>query len=120
MSETAAGAPGTLFLERRHFETLLKLLRAHVPGREVWAFGSRATGKYVWRFSDIDLAVAGTLSQNERHSLKEALEASTLPVKVDVVELGRVDAAFADRIGPDLAVLPTGAPEEITARTAAT
>ncbi len=112
MSETADSAPGTLFpgslssgtlfLARRHFETLLHLLAKHAPGKEVSAFGSRATGRYVWRFSDIDLAVEGTLSPKERYDLQEAFEESNLPVKVDVVELGRADTAFAERIRPDL------------------
>ena len=50
-------------------EIVAAILRKHVPGRAVWAFGSRATGKRVKRFSDLDLAVEGRLTAAESLSL---------------------------------------------------
>ena len=64
-------------LNPNHLGTVKAILAEHVPGCEVWAFGSRVT----WTakdYSDLDLAIvgeapldAGTLSR-----LKEAFEES--------------------------------------------
>ncbi len=98
------------FLAPKHRYLLLTLLQRHVPDRTVWAFGSRATGKYLRRFSDLDLAVEHSLPSQIRSDLLEALDDSDLPVKVDLVELDRVDAAFAARIRPDFVALQVSAP----------
>lgn len=42
-----------------HLEIVKAILRKHVPDREVYYFGSRATGT-AKKFSDLDLAVIGT------------------------------------------------------------
>ena len=46
-------------IEPQEWKELAAILHNHLPGRRVWAFGSRATGKRVRRFSDLDLAVGG-------------------------------------------------------------
>jgi hypothetical protein len=43
-----------------------------------------------------------------RSDLKEALEESKLPIRVDFVELERVDKAFAERIRPDFVLVRNG------------
>lgn len=91
-----------LFLAQRHQGILRQLLDEHLPGTAVWAFGSRATGKYLGRFSDLDLAVERKLPCEVRSDLLEALNESDLPIKIDLVELDNVDPAFAARIRPDL------------------
>ena len=53
--------PMPLDLEPRHFAMVLDILRRRVPERSVWAYGSRATGRHLKRFSDLDLAVEGKL-----------------------------------------------------------
>jgi predicted nucleotidyltransferase len=40
-------------------KTVLTILRRYIPDREVWAFGSRVSGK-VKPFSDLDLAILGS------------------------------------------------------------
>lgn len=40
--------------------TVLQILRRHVPGREVRAFGSRTHGRNLKPTSDLDLVVMGT------------------------------------------------------------
>jgi predicted nucleotidyltransferase len=98
-----------LFLAQRHREELLRILQMYVPEQNVWAFGSRATGKRLGRFSDLDLAVERTIQPSVRHDLKDALDESKLPIRVDFVELDRVDAAFAERIRPDFVLVRSGA-----------
>ena len=68
-------------------------------GVRVYLFGSRATGG-ARAGSDIDIAVdpceplpPGTLAE-----LREALEESTIPFRVDVVDLRDTDARFRDRV----------------------
>jgi predicted nucleotidyltransferase len=83
-----------------------EVLQSFIPGRLVWAFGSRATGgRRLKRFSDLDLAVEGKLTWPERAGLADAFDESLLPIKVDVVELGLVDADFRERIEKDFVVV---------------
>jgi predicted nucleotidyltransferase len=96
----------TLYLLDHELEQVRAILRKHIPGRMVWAFGSRATGgRMLKRFSDLDLAVDGALTWPERAALADDFEESPLPIKVDVVELGLVDADFRERIEKDFVVV---------------
>ena len=97
-----------LFLAPKYRGIVTELLRQFLPGQTVWAFGSRATGKYVWRFSDLDIAVEKSLPQEVRSDLLDALQESDLPIKVDFVELDSVDLAFAERIRRDFVPLQVG------------
>jgi predicted nucleotidyltransferase len=97
-----------LFLAQRHREELVNILKRYVPEQNVWAFGSRATGKNLGRFSDLDLAVERTIQPSVRYDLKDALDESKLPIRVDLVELDRVDAAFAQRIRADFVLVRGG------------
>jgi len=99
-----------LFLAQRHREELLRILQMYVPEQDVWAFGSRATGKHLGRFSDLDLAVERAIEPSVRYDLKDALDESKLPIRVDFVELDRVDAAFAERVRRDFVLVRSGDP----------
>ncbi len=74
------------------------LLRTHIPGVKVWAFGSRVRGA-ARPESDLDLVVfsgpeeAGSVAQ-----LREALEESNLPFRVDVLIWREIPAAFQKNI----------------------
>lgn len=70
-----------------HWEIVRRILRRHVPGFDVWAFGSRATGT-AKPYSDLDLAVIGDrpLPLSVRAALAEAFSQSDLPWKVDIVD----------------------------------
>lgn len=103
------GRVGGLYLQAKELEIVQKILSKWVPGREVWAFGSRATGTRLKRFSDLDLAIAGRLTEAESARLAEEFDESSLPFKVDVVELGQVEKEFRERIERDFVVMP---PEE--------
>ena len=45
----------------QHLEIVTNILRRHLPDREVWAYGSRVTGRS-WRYSDLDLVALGDLA----------------------------------------------------------
>jgi predicted nucleotidyltransferase len=82
------------------------ILRRHVPESEVWAFGSRATGK-AKRYSDLDLAIMSDtgLPLAVRAELEEAFSESDLPWRVDVVDWATTSPTFQAIIMRDKVVL---------------
>ncbi|MBI5191517.1 MAG: nucleotidyltransferase domain-containing protein [Nitrospirae bacterium] len=82
-------------LEPAYLDEVRRILGSYVPGVEVWAFGSRVTGKSE-KFSDLDLALAGPDAVDPRlvESLKDAFSESDLPILVDVVDVNSVSPAF--------------------------
>ena len=105
MAEPSLG----LQLAADHLVLVRSILQRHIPGYRVWAFGSRATGHLLKRFSDLDLAVEGELTWEQRANLSEAFEESLLPMKVDVVETKLLDPDFHRRIAGDfMPVQPAG------------
>jgi predicted nucleotidyltransferase len=65
----------------------------------VYLFGSWATGRRHGA-SDIDIAIeaAEPLAAGLLARLREALEESTIPYRVDVVDLADADPAFRERV----------------------
>ncbi len=82
-------------LAPRHLEIVRNILRRHVPGREVRAFGSRVNGT-ARRHSDLDLAVMGqrVLEPDTLRLLQEAFEESELPLRVDVLDWHDISESF--------------------------
>ena len=73
-----------LALLRRYRDQLEALLREHVPGVEVWAYGSRVNGKS-HEGSDLDLALRGLALKpldGGFYDLLEAIEKSNIPILV--------------------------------------
>lgn len=85
-------------LAPEHRETVLALLRKHLPGAAAWAYGSRAQ----WTaepHSDLDLAVFPAPRQARAvASLREAFEESNLPFRVDLFVWDDIPAEFRARI----------------------
>lgn len=83
-------------------EYLIGPLKSH--GAEVWVFGSRARGDFR-PFSDIDvlysLPVGGSLSDADLFLMKESLEDSHLPIKVDVVNEAELAQSYRDNVLKD-------------------
>lgn len=75
------------------------ILRHLVPKGEIWVFGSRA--KFTAKpFSDLDIAIVGSLSGQPALSLGEmadlgdAFSGSDLPYKVDIVDWSSISEEF--------------------------
>ena len=90
------------------------ILLRHVPGREVWAFGSRVgtkdTGR-VKKFSDLDLAVKGDepLPMSMLAALADDFSESDLPYKVDIVDWATTTARFRAIIeSSHIVIIPAG------------
>lgn len=105
MSQDANQAAG-VEVDSEDLVTVKAILRAHLPGREVWAFGSRAR-RCAKPYSDLDLAIMGDepLALDDLAALNEAFAESDLPWKVDVVDSARMGEAFRRIVERDKVVL---------------
>ena len=96
-----------LALPRRYRDQLEALLREHVPGVEVWAYGSRVNGES-HDGSDLDLALRGPALEpldGGFNDLLEAIEKSTIPILVQVHDWARLPESFHREIERDYVVV---------------
>lgn len=85
---------------------LQAILQRHLPQFQVWAFGSRTTGK-AKLYSDLDLAVMTDEPLDWRTSaaLGDDFAESDLPFKVDIVDWAATSTTFRKIIEKDKVVL---------------
>ncbi|MEA3642668.1 MAG: nucleotidyltransferase domain-containing protein [Lamprobacter sp.] len=99
-----------LQLAAPHLEVLQDLLAQHVPAAEVWAYGSRVTGG-AHEGSDLDLVLRNPADPAQDVegwlTLKEALQASALPMLVEVHRWSALPEAFHKNIEAGYVVLRT-------------
>ena len=96
-----------LDLPRRYRERLQELLKDHVPDAEVWAYGSRVNGES-HEASDLDLVIRGPALEPlgaEFLNLVEALESSSIPILVEVLDWARLPESFHREIQRDYVVV---------------
>jgi uncharacterized protein len=90
-----------LDLKPDHLELLREILSRHVPGAEVWAYGSRVNGG-AHEGSDLDLVVRNPAAldqpQKQLWALRDALSESNLPILVDVLDWARLPEGFRREI----------------------
>lgn len=86
-------------------EILLAILHRHLPGVIVWAYGSRVKGG-ARPNSDFDLVVFTTPAQRPQVSeLKDALDESNIPFRVDLHVWDDIPERFHEIIGKEYLVL---------------
>ncbi|WP_010261326.1 nucleotidyltransferase family protein [Treponema primitia] len=91
-------APGAIALTSRDRDILISLIGQFLPRTPVWAFGSRVTGTF-HPWSDLDLVVFTGAEQRPQVSLlKEALDESNLPFRVDLLEWDGLPETFKENI----------------------
>ena len=87
------------------------LLREHLPDVDVWAYGSRVTGKS-HDGSDLDLVLRAPdlheIPINRLSDLREALRESTIPFLVEARDWARLPEGFHGEIERDYVVLLEG------------
>ncbi len=94
-----------LQLNEKHLALIRELLNRHLPGVEVWAYGSRIKGT-AKPWSDLDLVVfADPLQQNAVGELREAFEESDLPFRVDLFVWDELPASFKENINENHLIL---------------
>jgi type I restriction enzyme S subunit len=89
-----------------HWEIVRRILEKHVPDKEIWGFGSRATRK-AREYSDLDLAIISKepLPFSVLGALAEDFSDSDLPWKVDVLDWATTSEAFRTIIARDQVTL---------------
>jgi type I restriction enzyme S subunit len=86
------------------------IFERNVPGREVWAFGSRVNGT-AEPYSDLDLAILGSdpLSVSILAELADDFTESDLPFKVDLVDWATTGKRFRKGIEGERVVVQNSA-----------
>lgn len=94
-------------LDEQQWQAVVSILSTLPPETRVFAFGSRASGKGVKPFSDLDLLLQppSPLSLVERSRLVDAFDESDLPFRVDVLEHNELSDAFLQHISQDLVLI---------------
>ena len=102
-----------LHLLPRHRTALVSLLREHLPGVEVWAYGSRVNGRS-HDGSDLDLVLRGPglaeIPTRQLVDFEEAVRESSIPFLVEARDWSRLPERFHEEIERDHVVLDIGKP----------
>jgi predicted nucleotidyltransferase len=85
-----------IMIKPEHLALLKKICNSAVPGRTVWAYGSRVKGTARER-SDLDLVVIDA-HRDDVISLKEIFDESDLPFIVDVMDWNLIPDHFRENI----------------------
>ena len=100
-----------LILHARHRKLLEGLLKEHLPDIEVWAYGSRVTGR-AHDGSDLDLVLRAPnlkeVSISKLADFEEALQESTIPFLVEARDWTRIPEYFHKEIEREYVVLRKG------------
>jgi DNA polymerase sigma len=102
-------ADPVLSLQPRHLDQLRRLIAAHLPQEEVWAYGSRIAGT-AHETSDLDLVVRHPTDLKVQQTsafweLKEAISESNLPFLVELFDWARLPSTFWENIAQQHVVL---------------
>lgn len=87
-------------MELRHYKIVADIL-ADYTEYEFFVFGSRARGD-AHTYSDLDLCCLKSIPRSVVGDIKEKLDNSRLPYKVDIVDLTRSSDEFKELIKNDL------------------
>ena len=95
---TRGNDEATLDITVAQSKLLRLLLQQHLPNTTVWAYGSRVNGQ-AHSASDLDLVAFALPSQSAAIAeLREALEESNLPFRVDLFVWEQVPESFRESI----------------------
>ncbi len=94
-------------LDSHSLQLIHAILKKHLPGVEVKAFGSRTTGK-AKPFSDLDLVLidAKPIPIEKINALKFEFSNSDLPIMVDLVDWQLISEEFREKIKVDAQSFP--------------
>ena len=99
---------GRLIVPEAHRRTLVSLLREHLPGVEVWAYGSRVDGRS-HDGSDLDLVLRSPdlvkIDPSQLAEFNQAVQESTVPFLVEARNWARLPESFQREIEREYVVL---------------
>ena len=97
-----------LDVKPRHREQIERLLRGHLPGVEVWAYGSRVNGRS-HEGSDLDLVLRSPglvkIDPSQLAEFNEAVQESTVPFLIEARDWARLPESFQREIEREYVVL---------------
>lgn len=98
-----------MFLSSDEMQTVQEILEFYAKGLEVWAFGSRVTGKNLKKFSDLDLVIIDKtpLPIRQYAQIKDAFTLSDLPFRVDVLDWTTISPEFRKIIEENYKIIQT-------------
>ena len=100
-----------LHLPPKHRRSLEALLRQHLPGVEVWAYGSRVNGRS-HDGSDLDLVLRGPglkeVPTGQLGDFEDAIRESNIPFLVEARDWARLPKRFHGEIEREYVVLAEG------------
>jgi hypothetical protein len=84
-----------LYIKKQDLEIIETILNQHFPDYNIWAFGSRVSGK-AKKYSDIDLLLIGSkkISFNDIEKAKEDFMESDISIRVDLLDWNSIDENF--------------------------
>lgn len=93
-------------LDDKYLDEIKEILKRFIPesDAEFYIFGSRVKGK-AKKYSDIDIAITcgeRVFDDSIRIPLEKFFEETTIPYKVDIVDLNSITQNFKDNIKNDL------------------
>ena len=93
-----------IYLNAEQKEIVLSILKKYFTNEKFFIFGSRASGKNLKPFSDLDIAVQSSkkISMTTLAKTLEAFSASDLPFKVDLIDLQTISEEFNKNIKMDM------------------
>lgn len=98
-----------LKVKPKYLEELLGIIQETIPGLEVRVFGSRAKNGEIRETSDIDLLVRDAQGKRidgmRMSDFRQALDDSSIPYVVDVIDWFFVAQEFINDIGDDYIVI---------------
>lgn len=102
----------TLDLLPRHRDIIVTILREHVPGVEVWAYGSRVNGRS-HPGSDLDLVLRAPqlerIPPDRLDALETALHDSNVPFLIEVRDwAGLPDSFHREMAREHVVLIPSG------------
>lgn len=101
-------------LPPEQLQLVLDLTNAHLPGVEIWAYGSRVRGN-PRRYSDLDLVAFVQQGESTKaDALREAFEESDLPIRVDLFLWNELPNSFHHQIQQAYAVLQRAGENALT------
>lgn len=90
-------------LSEKDSHLVTKILRTFLPDAKFFVFGSRARGDQK-KYSDLDLAIENheSIPLKILMQIQENFDQSSLPFKVDLIELAKISPEFKKNILEDL------------------
>ena len=92
-------------LDKKYADYIKNIIAQNLDNYKLYIFGSRVKGSKK-KYSDIDIAIASNeLTSQIKSKLEFIFENSTIPYKIDIIDLNNITEKFKSLIEQDLVEL---------------